>query len=290
MARRANPGVGELSSEELADADETLTAGPETEDGPIEETPEQEVGEETESEETPTAEEEEERQPAKEPSSRRSGKKTPAEGKVNLDDLPDFRKYKAAKDQEVEQHKRQAAEERTARATLETRIAAQESAQQEAQAQALEKQLDDVIDPAQRTQIINQIAYSRFTALQGYDAEVRRTVQSEGLDPNAFPSQKYLGPDGRTRLQADVSTAKAKTLAKENEELKKSASPEAINAQVQAIVAKALQQAGLNHVDAGETVTAPRGGTSDEEKALWKRAQAGSKAAANEYVKRFGAG
>lgn len=198
----------------------------------------------------------EEAAPSAEPpktTSRRSGQAQTPAAAVNLDDLPEFRKWKSEMD-------KQRAEADRARARAEAELQAQRdqlAAIQAERAQAqLQAQLEDEDDPGKRQQIIDQIASQRaMTMAQGWrqwESYVKSQAAAAGLSPDEFDPYQYQGEQGRVAFERDMHAKARAKLEQEREELRKATAPEAIDEIVKRKVAEAMQRQGLNTVDLGE--------------------------------------
>jgi hypothetical protein len=208
----------------------------------------------------------------------------------NLDDDPDFRKWKSLWDRQDEELRRQLADEQRRRAELEA--VAEQSRQQQAQAQLaqLERLLDETEDPAEQRRIYSQMANLRaadeVAAWQRWIAHVAQQAMANGLDPKQFDPMSYQGPAGAMQFERDLAAAKAKKLEQEVEAARKAASPESIDEVVRRKLAQAMQQQGLNTVDLAQPKTAPVNTTD-----AWQRDAAALQAGRLDpatFIKRWG--
>lgn len=182
---------------------------------------------------------------------------------VNLDDLPEFRNYKSARDKKEAEYQKKLGD-------LEKQAAELRQAQEEAALRNLKVQLDATEDDGQRQQLISQMAAVQARNL--YEAErqwaqhVARRAKEEGLDDQDFDPLKYRGPEGAVAFERDLLAVSRDRLKKEAAEAKAAASPETIAALVKAELAKALRAQG---VDAAVEASGPTS-TPDRETA-WRR-------------------
>jgi hypothetical protein len=202
--------------------------------------------------EAPTTEDDE----AADPSSRRNraverGQRTP-QAAANLDDDPRFREWKAKKDREV-------AEERRQREALEMQMRQQQLQALEQQEQALARAVEEADDPGQQRYYTDQLAQLRaakqYAALVEWDNYVRNRATEEGLNPFDFDPRRYSGPSGAAQFERELASAKHARVQAELAESKKAASPASIQKMIDEAVAKRLQAAGLNAVDMAQPVT-----------------------------------
>lgn len=202
-------------------------------------------------EEEPSAED------ASEPTSR-DQQETPSPRK-NLDDDPDFRKFKSLRDRQETELRRQLESEQRRRAELEA--LADQARQQQTQAQMaqLERMLDEADDPEEirriRRQMASVEAANEVVAWQRWISHVNTQVSAAGLDQKQFDPMSYQGQAGAVQFERDLAAAKAKKLEQEYATAKKAASPESIDELVNKRVAAALQAHGLNAVDLAQPET-----------------------------------
>ncbi len=115
----------------------------------------------------------------------------PTAPRKNLDDDPDFRKWKSIRDRQDEELRKQLAEAERRRAELEavrapaTGTARQQQAQE--QMAKLERLLDETDDPEEARRIRRQMASvdaaNEVAAWQRWIAHVNQQVSAAGLDP-----------------------------------------------------------------------------------------------------------
>lgn len=173
--------------------------------------------------------------------------------KKNLDDDPDFRNFKSAKDKEIASIK--AEYERKLRERDEERNRL-ELAQQQAALAGLQQSLNSAVDDQERAQLIDQIAAIKsqtyVSAERAWARYVAQQAKDEGLDPSEFDPTKYRGQQGAIQFERDLAKAAKDKYAKEAQEYKKMASPDAIAELVKKQVAKLLREQGMDSdVEAG---------------------------------------
>lgn len=215
--------------------------------------------------------------------SRKAEKEEPGKKPVNLDDLPEFRNWKAEQD-------RKAADMRKRMAELEREKFEREQQLQQQQMQQLAASLDEYADPAQKQAAIDQIAAVRGMTYarqwQQWAQHVTEQAQAAGLDPKDFDPMQYQGAEGRIQFERDLYARKAERLERERKQLEAQANPDAIAKIVQREVAKLAQQQGLNYAETGS----PREGAPPDDEA-WERdvqlVQTG-RMSPDQYLKKWG--
>lgn len=249
MSPKATPDVGE-DAEELAQTE--LSS-----EGDIQEyeTPESEPQPEAEepSEATATGE--------APPTSRRSRGQDAPKPAVNLDELPEFRKWKSEMDRQVQRERAQAAE-------LERQLQDTRRQQTRAQVEAYTAKIDEAYDPNEKRQLIEHVANLRaqetMDAWAQWENYVAKRAQEAGLDPAEFKPRAYSGEVGRIQFETDLNEKARAKLQAENADLRKKT--ESIDEVIKREVAKALAGQGFDTVDTGQP-----GGLRGGNRAEWQR-------------------
>ena len=222
-------------------------------------------------------ESEEEQETWRQPALRKPGQ-VKAEGKINLDDLPEFRNYKSQKDKEVEA-------ERQRRLALEQQIQAVQLAAYERQLQEQAQSYDPEKQQAANQQL-SALQFQRFAAqMQAWETAKRQRLASEGLDPNDERFNKVYpgGQPGLRQFEAELAVIKSERLERENRELK--GKVEGIDAIIQRKVAESLRGMGFDTADMGDNAI-PSDAASRYEQDQ-KRLQMG-KMSPEEFIKKYG--
>ncbi len=248
MAKRADPGDEEIRDPEMVNLENVPMVDADALAEPAaEEETEQAAPEATASEE-PSADGEEESSARR---SRRAGKKP--EAKINLDELEEFRKFKAEADRRLE-------EERKRRLELERQWQEAQAAAAAAKQREIAQRLaeDDFVDVAEKQRLLDEYARTVWehnqAQLEAWRRAKRELLESYGLDPNdeRFADQQYA---------ADPTTAWYRLKSDAAEEAARKARAEAQRAQAQladipklikAEVARLASQTGIAAADLGE--------------------------------------
>lgn len=176
----------------------------------------------------------------------KQGKQAPAAAKTNLDDLPEFRDYKASRDRQYEEMRKRLE-------NIERQRADEMQAKANEQMQQLAARIDDMDDPAQRQQVIDQIASMRAQSFVQQERQwanyVSEQAQAAGLDPKSFDPLKYRGQTGAAEFQRDLASAQITKLQRERDELAKRADPQNLEQAARQVVAKVAHQKGLDAFD-----------------------------------------
>lgn len=187
---------------------------------------------------------------------------TPTQAKpsrVNLDDLDDFRKFRAERDKREAELKKQLADRDAA-------LEAQRRQDEQLQMQQLNQRLGATYDDAERARLLDEAAALRGRAYyeqwQKWEQHKTERLRAEGLDPQDQRFQKqYSGEPGALEFERDLLAAARERFEQERAQFK----PENVQALVRAELAKLQQAQGLNYTDTGDA--APQG-TPDIEQAM----------------------
>jgi len=205
--------------------------------------------------------------------------------KVNLDDIEEFRSYKASRDKQFETERQQ-------RLAYEQQLANWQRQQQQQYVAGLSAQLDNTFDAGQRGQIIEQIAAIRaadYTQQWGeWNAYMQSEITSRGLDSQDQRFRKqYSGEAGAREFQADLLAAENEKLKTERDSLSKQVAgvPSQIKNMVQQELAKLAQEQGFNYHVAEEPTGAVDG---DASWARDKLALQQGRMSGQEFTRRYG--
>jgi hypothetical protein len=188
--------------------------------------------------------------------------------KVDLTAIPEFREWQAGKDKEVAQAKREAEE---ARAEKQQFLLQQQALQQT----AIEQQLDQTVDPAERSRLNHQLVQIGYAQERAWGQYFDKQLKDRGLDPAGWDFMKYrsMGQPGAVLFERDLTAAENAKLRRELDETKKASSPATIADMVKRELAQALHAQGMNAVEVAAPVGAAGSDDWNEDKDKLQRGE-----------------
>lgn len=163
--------------------------------------------------------------------------------KINLDDSPEFRKFKAEADKRVADAQKRAAD-------AEARAAQNEAVASQQLLREMQAALDEAADDGQRQAIIGDMvnlqAQETIRGERRWQSHVISRATEEGVDPNQFDPLAYRGEAGGMQFERDLAVAARDKLQGELREARRLADPVNMQRTIAQEVAKALRSKGVD--------------------------------------------